>query len=131
MKVQSLYLIDDDEDDVLLFCEALAQIPIQIELTPFTDCRAAYKQLEEGNIPDMIFLDLNMPHGGGKEFLGKLRAIKDFNAPVIIYSISNFKRDIEESLALGASDYMVKPGDFSQLCSSLKNVLGEKAVATA
>ncbi|MBT1706229.1 response regulator [Chryseosolibacter indicus] len=131
MKVKRLYLIDDDEDDVLLFCEALAQIPLPVELTPFTDCRAAFKHLEEGNIPDVIFLDLNMPHIDGKEFMGMLKGIQDFNSPIIIYSTSNFQRDIEDSMALGAADYVIKQGDFGKLCSSLKNVLYEKVYLSA
>jgi CheY-like chemotaxis protein len=126
MMTKNLFLIDDDEDDIFLFCEALAQIPIPIALTPFTNCGAAFAKLESGVVPDIIFLDLNMPLMDGKEFLSMLKTLDNFNTPVIIYSTSNFQRDIDESMALGASQYMIKQGDFNLLCSLLKNVLYEQ-----
>jgi len=70
----------------------------------------ALSWLQEGEIPDLIISDINMPQIDGKELVKQLKSSGYFNEiPIIILSsIENTKEKIE-LLKLGADDYMVKP----------------------
>lgn len=88
----------------------------------------ALKQLQENVVilPDLIFLDLNMPKLNGKQVLEELKKIGSLRAiPVIMYSTSFGPRDIEEVTKLGAAFHLLKPSRFEDLCKSLKVVLSK------
>ena len=73
-------------------------------------------------LPQIIFLDLNMPRKGGIECLREIRSdelLKDII--VAIYSTSSSERDLEESFKEGANIYIRKPNDFN----SLRNMMVE------
>ena len=73
---------------------------------------------------DLLFLDLNMPKVDGKKCLSELKKsarLKDI--PVVIYSTSSLKKDIEETKAMGAVHFMTKPSAFRELCDAIGNVL--------
>lgn len=76
-----------------------------------------YKQdtFKNSITPNLIILDLNLPKVNGKEVLAKVKADKYFcSIPVIIFSSSRNKADIEECYSLGANSYLVKPFGLSE-----------------
>jgi CheY-like chemotaxis protein len=106
-KIKILY-IDDDSDDRLLFQEALSQINTEYQLKLATNGVEAM-ELVHTFLPDIIFLDINMPLKCGKECLAEIRAEEKFaNTPVIIISTSVSKGDVEETYQKGANIYAVK-----------------------
>ena len=121
---KTIMIIDDDPDDVQLFCEAVA------EIDPLYNCLVAYngeealKLLQNINTtPDFIFLDLNMPRMNGKQCLAQFKKIPLFSIPVIIYTTSKLKKDIEECLRLGAATFLTKPMKFDALIKGIACVL--------
>jgi CheY-like chemotaxis protein len=73
------------------------------------------------DLPDVIFMDVNMPRMNGIECLKELNKSALQSIPVIMYSTSShYKR---ECLDNGAVDYIEKPSDFEQLCHKIKSVL--------
>lgn len=122
-KRMNVVLADDDEDDRELFAEAVSN-PETI-VTTATNGKELMEMLEEmAELPDCIFLDLNMPEKTGKECLSEIRQNQKFDSvPIIIYSTSSSRRDIDETFALGANLYVVKPGSFKELCYVLNRVL--------
>ena len=67
-------------------------------------CRAA--------MPDAILLDWNMPVMTGIEFLRRLRAEPDGEAPTVVFcTVENDLAHIREALDAGASEYIMKPFD--------------------
>src|ERR671910_306752 len=92
-------IIDDDEDDRELFCEAVGYISKDIDCLHATDGENALELLAvgKGKLPDFIFLDLNMPRLNGKECLAEIKKLPRYtNVPVIIYSTSSHQKDIQE-----------------------------------
>jgi CheY-like chemotaxis protein len=119
-------LIDDDEDDRYLFAEAVHKIDPSIKCETSDNCRQILNNLEYwGNaMPNVIFLDLNMPEIHGFDCLMILKNDRLWKTiPVIIYSTSKNNADMERAEQLGASGYIKKPADFSVLYEKLKDII--------
>ena len=119
-------LVDDDEDDRFLFKEAIDQIHIKTELSLFENGQLFMDFLLQPNtiLPQVVFLDLNMPVKNGLECLQEIRTtahLKELS--VAIYSTSSSENDIDETFVNGANIYINKPNDFSKLKSVIEKVL--------
>ena len=118
---------DDDADDCELVVEALEVIDPRINCVMVNDGLQALRTLsDDKNLPDYIFLDVNMPVMDGKNCLIELKKddrLKEI--PVVIYSTSQNKEEIKELYEMGASEYLRKPNSFEDLCISLKAVIGK------
>ena len=72
--------------------------------------------LDRIDVPDYIFLDLNMAYTSGKECLKEIRTKEQFKEiPILILSTSSYEKDIQYCLSRGANNYYVKPNTFSEL----------------
>lgn len=119
-----LFLIDDDEDDRELFLIAAADLPYPVNCMCSYKCSDALQAFHNGHLPDLIFLDLNMPKMSGKECLSEFK--KDArlkNIPVIIFTTSSDSEDKKDILALGATDFITKPPHLQQLTNLLDQVI--------
>lgn len=125
---KTFFIVDDDIDDQELFIEAVNEVDKTISCFSATDCEEALSLLKSGKVelPDMIFLDLNMPRLNGKQCLAELKRQANLrHIPVIIYSTSSEKKDIEETTMLGAAHFITKPNKFEELCSELSYVVSK------
>jgi DNA-binding NarL/FixJ family response regulator len=122
-----IYIADDDEDDRALFTDAILEVDPFVVLKEAQDGMQLMHMLDalSDPLPDVIFLDINMPKKGGFDCLEEIRkqdgAIKDVK--VIILSTSSDPQDIEKALELGATFYAVKPSRFDTLKVFLEEVL--------
>ncbi|MHC0443189.1 response regulator [Flavobacterium sp. 3-210] len=122
-----IYLADDDEDDRVLFLDALREVDPSVILTQAEDGLQLMEILStiKDPLPEILFLDINMPGKSGFECLEEIRKqegrIKGIN--IIILSTSNDPHDIEKAIELGATFYAVKPNRFDVLKSFVKEVL--------
>lgn len=125
-KAKNVLIVDDDVDDRELFIEAVAEIDSSITCYSAEDCEIALEKLadEKEILPDVIFLDLNMPRLNGKQCLDQLKkSARLQHIPVVIYSTSSLQKDIEETRQLGAKHFITKPSNFKELCNALASVL--------
>ncbi len=121
-----ILLADDDEDDRLFFEDAINSINIATELTMVENGKEMMNFLlvEELVLPDIIFLDLNMPGNSGLEYLKEIRQnTKLSTLSIAIYSTSSSEQDIEETFVNGANIYIKKPNTVNDLQEVLKKVL--------
>ena len=115
---QIILCIDDDLEDLDIFEDAISEMQL-----PFT-CVKVLSGIDglsylTSHIPDFIFLDINMPAMNGIEVLKSIRRLRGFaNIPVIIFSTTISSR--QELTQEGATACISKPGNFHDLCLTLK-----------
>lgn len=124
-KLIQIFLVDDDADDRLLFEEALKELDSSEDLITFDNGQAVLDYLNNTTkIPDIIFLDLNMPTLGGIETLSALRSDEKYEKlSIVIYSTSTAEKDIQDALVAGANIYIKKPNSFDALRDTLRKVM--------
>ncbi len=119
-----IMLADDDEDDRLFFTDAFNELKINTKVKTCNDGAELLQYLNEADsvLPDLLFLDINMPKKNGIECLEEIKTNPKFNnIAIAIYSTSASDEHVEETFVKGANVYIKKPNDFK----TLKKVLSE------
>ncbi|CAN5449642.1 response regulator [soil metagenome] len=119
---QNILLVDDDLEDQEIFLEAMREISRNISCVAMKDAKIALEKLHNHDFEaDLIFLDLNMPIMGGKQFLEEIKNDKSLkHIPVIILSTTSQAKTIEKVKQLGAAAFITKPNTFNGLVERLK-----------
>ncbi len=120
-----IIIADDDSDDRLLFTEAISEINTTIQIQSVDGGLQLMQMLTAADaaLPDIIFLDLNMPGKNGKECLKEIKTNHRLkNVPVIIYSTSANTKDINDARNSGANLYIRKPNTFTGLIEVINKV---------
>ena len=116
--------VDDDADDVYIFKDAIEKIDPTIECDFAHNAQDALFKLKSQRLPDIIFLDINMPEINGKHFLGTLKSNPLLeHIPIVMYSTSENKVDSKECEELGACAYIVKAASFQKICEQLEIII--------
>ncbi|MGK2863114.1 MAG: response regulator [Chitinophagaceae bacterium] len=121
-----LFLADDDYDDCILFREALDQLPFSTRLTQFHygDQLMQWLKQTSGDLPDALFLDLNMPRKSGFQCLAEIRQNEKLKLlPIFIISTSYEKEIADLLYKNGATFYIRKPTDFEKLKKLINQAL--------
>ncbi len=121
-----ILLADDDKDDREDFMEAFKSIRMNTEVQMFRDGIELMEYLNEVSLPlpQLLFLDLNMPKKSGLECLTEIKKIERLkNLTVVIYSTSSSEKDIEDTFLKGANIYIKKPAHLTVLKKTLSHVL--------
>ena len=137
MKPKQLYtplrilLADDDKDDRFFFKTVLNDIPIETHLTTVFDGEQLIDYLSKNskNLPDVLFLDLNMPRKNGHECLVEIKLNEKFKQlPIIIYSTSLDEMIAEGLYKNGAYHYIRKTNltELQNLLHQLLTMMKEK-----
>ncbi len=122
----NILLADDDTDDRFFFKLALDALAIPTELMTVVDGEKLMEYLAENvrQLPDVLFLDLNMPRKNGFECLSEIKLNNDLKMlPIVIFSTS-FEHEVVDRLYLnGAKYFMRKPAEFSQLKAIIQHTV--------
>ena len=128
-----IFLADDDSDDREFFADAVLEIDQDVILRQAPDGMHLMDDLvalANSELPEFIFLDINMPGKSGLECLAEIRnsqgILKEVN--IVMLSTSSDPAIIEQSMKLGATFYAVKPSCFERLKSLLQEVLSMSLV---
>ena len=114
-----LLLVEDSEDDVLLFLHVYRRSgianPVQVvrdgaDALDYLFGKGQYSDRSRFALPALVLLDLRVPRIPGFEVLKTIRAAPEFaTLPVVVLSSSNQDVDMKQAKALGANSYLVKP----------------------
>jgi len=113
----NILLADDDDDDCFFFKTALEGSSISTHLTTVTDGEQLMRLLknETHELPDVLFLDINMPRKNGFECLSEIKLSSRLKLlPVIVISTS-FEQEIANLLYQNGAQYFIcKPSEISK-----------------
>jgi len=116
--MKQVLLIDDDRDDAELFKEALSVINSSIGFEHYEDSRQGLQNLlqKQSDLPDLIFLDINMPIVSGWQCLTEFKNAEHLkHIPVIMFTTSSQPREREIARELGAAGFITKPNEYKTL----------------
>ncbi|MDP5238231.1 response regulator [Uliginosibacterium sp. 31-16] len=114
-----LALVLEDEPQIRsLLCDALHSLPLR---SVAAGSMAEARELLAAECPQLIVLDLGLPDGDGKQFIGELRAWSSL--PVLVLSARSQERDKIEALDAGADDYLIKPFSRGELLARVRALL--------
>jgi CheY-like chemotaxis protein len=125
VQIKNIVLAEDDEEDVFLFKTVLAELKKDITVTVAADGILLMTFLKEATtLPEMIFLDLNMPHKNGLECLSEIRGNEKWNSiKIVILSTSSQPQQIEDAYIGGADLYLAKPVSYTQFKNMVEKCL--------
>lgn len=127
----NILLVEDNPGDVRLTKEALKETRFfeNVNLSVVPDGEAAihylYRQGKYANaeMPDLIFLDLNLPRKDGREVLKEIKQDQKLRViPVVILTNSESEQDIQKSYDLHANCYITKPVDINRFFEVIKSI---------
>jgi len=116
--MKKFMLIDDDEIFVFLTKKTILKVSADVEVQVFADGQQAISHLQDiaGNnelLPDVIFLDLNMPVMDGWEFLDEYQKLDGFpldGVPLYIVSSSISPYEMDRSAGIPVvTEFIIKP----------------------
>jgi PAS domain S-box-containing protein len=113
MESLKLVIVEDEEGHFQLMKRAIDRVFQDASVEHFTEADSCLERLNE-IAPDVIVADYLMPGMNGIEFLKASRS-GDKDIPVIIITGQGDEKVAVQAMKLGASDYLVKAGDFSSL----------------
>jgi CheY-like chemotaxis protein len=120
-----IMLADDDEDDRMFFRDAVIEINANVQLQTVNDGEELMHLLlhSMNSLPEIIFLDLNMPRKNGFECLAEIRNNKTLqDIFIVIYSTTGSPSEIEETFKKGANLFINKPNNYNILLDTLKRI---------
>jgi CheY-like chemotaxis protein len=119
---KNILLVDDDQDDIDLFVEAMQTISNDINLVIAHNGLEALDCILRDGLPvDHIFLDINMPKMNGIECLEELSKRKTFPPPfVTIYTTSGKDSAVYEKCKKLGARFITKPSTYVDLIQTLK-----------
>lgn len=125
MKYSHILVIDDDPEDIEIFSEAVNSFKENITITASTDASLALEDLKKATqLPDIIFLDLQMPRLTGKDFLQKMKEDDVLqNIPIVVLSGQSDLVIKDTYQKIGASNFICKPNSYKELVEELRGML--------
>lgn len=120
---RSILLVEDDTDDQFFFAEALSEIRNASLCDIASNGREALDKLKAmAPLPDLIFMDINMPLMNGIECLSAIMdGARTRHIPVVILSTDTGQREF--ALQMGAKAFLKKPSDSGVLRSQLEQMI--------
>ena len=124
-----LLLVEDEENDVILFQRAVDRSGLKLSMSVVQDGQDAidylsgvgpYADRQRYPLPSLVLLDLNLPRVKGLEVLQWVRQHPRLRTLIIVMTSSQSESDLEQAYCLGANSYLVKPNDNQELIALLQ-----------
>jgi putative two-component system response regulator len=117
-----IFVVDDEPINLKLLDKLLASQGYR-QVVQIQDPREVLERYQEAR-PDLILLDINMPHLDGYQVMAQLQALDDPLLPPIIFLTAKDDRShLLKALNEGARDFVGKPFDRTELLMRVRNLL--------
>jgi CheY-like chemotaxis protein len=123
-------LVDDDDDNAVLLQRMLARYGMK-NVHTITDPRAVVGRLSAVD-PDLVLLDLQMPHLDGHTVLRHVRTwAGETYLPIVVLTSDTSPETLRTALAEGATDFLTKPFNATEIAIRIRNLLETRALYLA
>lgn len=131
MKNEVLLVAEDDASDALLLELSLRRTGSHFKMVRVSNGEEAIRYVEGHGVyanralhpmPHVVLLDLKMPGKDGFAVLRWRRETLRRALPMIVFSSSNLRQDVEQAYALGANSFVVKPTAPERLDAMVKSL---------
>jgi len=129
----TIFHVDDDEDDLLIFREVLEFLGADVNYLPFKTgeefrlrlgLNDGGRQLSRAEVPGLIILDINMPKVSGLDLLCELKSHPLYRLiPVLMLTTSASPEDITQAYQTQAASYIRKPSSFSSWQDTVQQII--------
>ena len=120
--LENILIAEDDVDDFELLRDAIVDAGFSLIIERAENGEILLRILGL-NIPDILFLDIQMPCKDGKQCLKEIRDNPRYDAlPVIMYSSHSAKNDIEYCYRQRANLYTLKPSSYANLKRVIEHI---------
>ena len=114
-------VVEDDADIGKLLQWVLEREGFSVTVLP--DGRAAMQRVASAP-PELVLLDVMLPHASGHQILAAIRANAAWkDTPVIMLTAKSQEADVVKALDAGANDYMVKPFQPAELRARIRRLV--------
>jgi len=112
-------------DDAVAMLKIISHVLEQdYEIETKEDGDEALFWLQQGNLPNLIIVDINMPNIDGYTFIKNIRASGFFKEiPIIVLSSNDKSEDRIKCLNMGADDFIIKPFNPKELKARISSIL--------
>ena len=120
----SILVVDDDRVVRRIVVAKLYGLGYEVEEAE--DGQEALELLDEGEVPDLLITDSNMPRMNGLQLVRKLRESEDpavAMLPIIMLTARQGEHDVVEGLKIGLDDYVIKPFSPDELAARVQTAL--------
>lgn len=120
----SILVVDDDRVVRRIVVAKLYGLGYEVEEAE--DGQEALELLDEGEVPDLLITDSNMPRMNGLQLVRKLRESENpavATLPIIMLTARQGEHDVIEGLKTGLDDYVIKPFSPDELAARVQTAL--------
>jgi DNA-binding response OmpR family regulator len=118
----TLFLAEDEEGTAILLKFLLARVGYTV--VHAADGQQAQTMIDQMSPPALVLLDIMLPYLNGLQLLAHIRQKAEWqHVPIIMLTADSNERDIQQALAAGANDYMVKPFNPRELTARLQRFI--------
>jgi putative two-component system response regulator len=122
---ESKILIVDDAPANVLLVERLLEWAGYVDVRSTEDPRQVLPMFDEYQ-PDLVMVDLHMPHIDGYEVIAQLREKITSYLPILVFTADTTPEARQRALEAGASDFLTKPGESAEIILRVRNFLQTK-----
>ena len=124
-KILKILLLEDDQIEVMKLKRTIKKLDLHHELVEAQNGEDALEILKNStSLPNIIFLDLNMPKINGLEFLKILKSDPVLRyLPTIILTTSSNRKDVLACYEIGVAGYILKPLKYTEYTNKIEKVL--------
>lgn len=124
-QVKNVYLAEDDADDAAIFGDAVVEIDANVNVCAVDNGLKLLRTMEQGEtLPEIIFLDVNMPVKTGFECLAEIKKVPAWqHIKIVVLSTSSHQLQINRAYDLGADLYIVKPVSYTAFKNAIHKCL--------
>jgi CheY-like chemotaxis protein len=127
--MKHILYVEDDPNDVTLFRYAMNKLNVTNRVQVVTDGQQAIDYLKGAGefgdrarfpVPDLVLLDLKLPHVMGLDVLKWIREEAELDLIVVLLTASAEEVDIVAAYRLGANAFLVKPSEASKMLEMVR-----------